>query len=322
MTLDTTIYTILVSFAVSVLICPKAIPYLQKLKFGQFVRDDGPESHLKKGGTPTMGGIIILISFVITAAIFSGGNPDAIAVLLVTLGFGIIGFLDDYIKVVMKRSLGLRAYQKLLLQLVVCLIFAYYILHVKQLGTEVYIPFAGGYLLDLGILYLPFVLVVILGTVNGVNLTDGLDGLASGVTALVAVYFCMLGMALGSGTMPISGAIIGSLLGFLLYNSHPARVFMGDTGSLALGGYVAATAVILRLPIFIVIVGIIYLLESISVMIQVGYYKKTKKRFFKMAPLHHHFELSGWPETRVVALFYIVTAIACLIGYIAAKGII
>lgn len=309
---------VLIAFAISVVLCPIFIPFLKKLKFGQFVRDDGPEAHLKKTGTPTMGGIIILMSIVLTSLFYMKGNKEILPVLFVTLGFGVVGFLDDYIKVVMKRSLGLRAWQKMLGQIVVTGVFAYYLLKVMDFGTEIIIPFMNGKTWDLSGLFVPFLFVVVLGTVNGVNFTDGLDGLASSVTVLVATFFTVVAIGTGSGISPITCAVVGSLLGFLMYNVYPARVFMGDTGSLALGGFVAASAVMLKMPLFIVIVGLIYLVEVLSVIIQVTYFKLTHgKRIFKMAPIHHHFELSGWPETKVVAVFDIVTAILCLIGFAA-----
>ena len=243
---------------------------------------------------------------------------------LVTLGYGVIGFLDDYIKVVKKRSLGLRAYQKLLLQLIVTGCFCWY-LHAGGTGTAVYIPFTNGMLLDLGILFIPFVFIAMLGTVNGVNLTDGLDGLSSGVTLLVASFFAIVAWAAGSTVSPVCGAIIGGLLAFLIFNAYPAKVFMGDTGSLALGGFVASTAFVLKMPIFIAIVGFIYLWESITVMLQVGWFKLTKRKYgegrrlFKMAPFHHHLEKCGWRETKVVTLFYVATAMLCLIGFLGCK---
>jgi phospho-N-acetylmuramoyl-pentapeptide-transferase len=244
--------------------------------------------------------------------------------MLMTLCYGLIGFLDDYIKVVKKRSLGLRAYQKLLLQLIVTGLFCAYILK-SGIGTEIYVPFTNGFMLDLGILFVPFLFVAVLGTVNGVNLTDGLDGLAGGVTLLVASFFMIVAWAAGSTISPICGAIAGGLLAFLIFNSYPAKVFMGDTGSLALGGFVAATAFILKMPIFIVIVGFIYLWESITVMLQVGWFKLTKKKYgegrrlFKMAPFHHHLEKCGWRETKVVTLFYVATALLCLVGFLGCK---
>lgn len=314
------LFPVLISFILSVALCPVLIPFLRKLKFGQYVRDDGPQSHLKKQGTPTMGGILILLSIIITSLCFLKGRQDLLAVLFATVGFGIIGFLDDYIKVVMKRSMGLRAWQKIVAQLVVTAVFAFYIENVLQIGTTVYIPFLERYA-DLHFIYYPFLFLVMLGTVNGVNLTDGLDGLVSSVTVLVAVFFTVVAIAAQSGLAPITCAVVGSLMGFLIYNVHPASVFMGDTGSLALGGFVAATALVLRMPLFILIVGIIYLAEAVSDIIQVTYFKLTGgKRFFKMAPLHHHFELCGWSETKIVAVFSIVTALACLIG-LAAIGV-
>lgn len=315
----TILLPVLISFTFSVVLCPLFIPFLRKLKFGQYVRDDGPQSHLKKNGTPTMGGILILLSVVLTSLCFLRGRKELMAVLFATMGYGIIGFLDDYIKVVMKRSMGLRAWQKIVAQLVVTGVFGYYILNVLKIGTAVYLPFLGTYA-DLHYLYYPFLIFVMLGTVNGVNLTDGLDGLASSVTVLVAVFFTVAALYFGSDITVITCAVAGSLMGFLVYNVHPASVFMGDTGSLALGGFVAASALVLRLPIFIVIVGIIYLAETVSVMIQVTYFKLTGgKRFFKMAPLHHHFEMCGWSETKIVAVFSIVTALACLIGLAAIR---
>lgn len=316
------IYAILIAFAANVVLCPAAIPLLRRLKFGQNVRDDGPESHLIKAGTPTMGGIMILLSMLISSAFFLKGNYDGIMVIFMTVGYGLIGLLDDYIKVVRKRSLGLRAWQKIVLQLVVTGMFIYYIYNFTDIGTAVYIPFMGGFSIDLGIVFIPFVICVVLGTVNAVNLTDGLDGLASGVSVLVTLFFMFAAYGMKSGVLPVAGAAAGSLLGFLLFNSYPARVFMGDTGSLALGGFIAAMAVLFRMPLFLLIAGIIYVCESLSVILQVGYFKLTHgKRIFKMAPLHHHFEQCGWKETKVVAVFYIVTAIGVLVGFLAARGI-
>ena len=308
----------IIAFIISVVMCPVFIPFLKKLKFGQYIRDEGPKWHEGKSGTPTMGGIVILVATALTAVFYLKGNTYVAAVLFVTLGFGLIGFLDDYIKVVMKRNLGLRAWQKMLGQLVVTGIFVYYILNFTKLSTDIIIPFTGGKTWDLGMLFIPFVFVVILGTVNGVNFTDGLDGLASSVTVLVATFFTVIAFFEGSDVSPITTAVIGSLLGFLVYNVYPAKVFMGDTGSLALGGFVAATAIMLKMPLFILLVGIIYFVEVLSVMLQVSYFKITKgKRIFKMAPIHHHFEMCGWSETRVVAVFSIVTAIMCMIALIA-----
>lgn len=308
---------VVIAFAISVCLCPIMIPFLKKLKFGQFVRDDGPESHLKKSGTPTMGGLIILCSIVITSLLYMRSNPEILPVLFVTLGFGLVGFLDDYIKVVMKRSMGLRAWQKMAGQFLIAAIFAYYLANYTDLGTSVRIPFTGGMEWNMGFWFYPFLFLVLLGTVNGTNFTDGLDGLLSSITVLTATFFTVVAIGTSAGIEPVTCAAVGSLLGFLVYNVYPAKVFMGDTGSLALGGLIGVTAIMLKMPIYIVIVGCVYLVEVLSVIIQVTYFKKTGKRVFKMAPIHHHFELSGWPETKVVAIFSIVTAILCLVGLMA-----
>lgn len=310
---------VIISFLVSVVLCPIIIPFLRKMKFGQTERDDGPESHLKKSGTPTMGGLVILASILITSLVYIGRYKDIIPVLFMTLGFGIIGFLDDYIKVVMKRSLGLTPMQKMALQFVVTGIFVFYYFHVANMAPTIRIPFVEGAGFTMpGWLFVIFVFIVVLGTVNGVNFTDGLDGLASGVTAIVATFFTLAALMLNSNMTPITGAVVGSLLGFLLFNTYPARVFMGDTGSLALGGFVSSIALMLHIPLFIVIVGLIYLMEVLSVIIQVGYFKLTHgKRIFKMAPIHHHFELCGYSETQVVAAFSVATALLCLVGVMA-----
>ena len=312
------IIPVLISFALSVILGPVVIPILRKLKMGQTERVDGVQSHLKKAGTPTMGGVIILGSIVVTSLFFIKDYPNIIPILFVTVGFGLIGFLDDYLKVVMKRSDGLYPKQKMGLQLIVTAVFAFYIVKFTDVPLTLRVPFFDGTYLDLGILTIPMLFVVIIGTVNGVNFTDGLDGLASSVTVLVATFFTVVAIGTKSGIEPITCAVVGALLGFLLFNVYPASVFMGDTGSLALGGFVASTAYMLQMPLFIVIVGAIYLIEVLSVIIQVAYFKKTGgKRIFKMAPIHHHFELGGWSETKVVAVFTIVTAMLCLIGLMA-----
>lgn len=317
------IIPVLVSFGLSLLMGPVVIPFLRKLKMGQTEREDGVESHLKKAGTPTMGGVIILASVVITSLFYVKDYPKIIPVLFLTLGFGLIGFLDDYLKVVMKRSDGLYPKQKMALQIVVTAIFAFYIVKVAHIPLTMLIPFSTAvtgeaFYLNIGWLAIPLLFIAVIGTVNGTNFTDGLDGLASSVTVLVAVFFTVVAIGNKSGIEPITCAVIGALLGFLLFNVYPASVFMGDTGSLALGGFVAGAAYMMQMPIFIVIVGLIYMVEVISVMIQVVYFKKTGgKRFFKMAPIHHHFELCGWSETRVVAVFSIITAIMCLLGLMA-----
>ena len=306
---------VLISFAVSVILGPVVIPFLRKLKMKQTERTDGVQSHLKKAGTPTMGGVMILASIIITSLFYVKDYPRIIPVLFLTVAFGLIGFLDDYLKVVMKRSDGLFPMQKMALQIVVTAIFAYYIVEVADIPLTLLVPFSGGYYWDIGWLAVPVLFVAVIGTVNGTNFTDGLDGLASSVTVLVATFFTVVAVGTKSGLEPITCAVVGALLGFLLFNVYPASVFMGDTGSLALGGFVAGTAYMLQMPLFIIIVGFIYLVEVASVILQVAYFKKTGgKRLFKMAPIHHHFELCGWSETRVVAVFSIVTAILCLIA--------
>ena len=309
---------VLISFALSAIMGPVVIPILRKLKMGQTEREDGVKSHLKKAGTPTMGGVIILCSIAVTSLFYIKDYPNIIPILFVTVGFGLIGFLDDYLKVVMKRSDGLYPKQKMGLQILVTAVFAFYVVKFTEIPLTMQIPFTVGKYLDLGFLAIPMMFIVIIGTVNGVNFTDGLDGLASSVTVLVATFFTVVAIGTKSGIEPITCAVVGALLGFLLFNVYPASVFMGDTGSLALGGFVAATAYMLQMPLFIVIVGLIYLVEVLSVIIQVTYFKKTGgKRIFKMAPIHHHFELCGWSETRVVAVFSIVTAVLCLIALMA-----
>lgn len=309
---------VLISFAISLILGPVVIPFLRKLKMGQTERVEGVQSHLKKAGTPTMGGVIILLSIVITSVFYIKDYPKILPILFVTLGFGLIGFLDDYLKVVMRRSDGLYPKQKMALQIVVTAIFAFYILKFTDVSLAMLLPFSGGKYLNIGWLAVPVMFIAVIGTVNGVNFTDGLDGLASSVTVLVATFFTVVAIGTKSGISPITCAVVGALLGFLLFNVYPASVFMGDTGSLALGGFVASTAYMLQMPIFIIIVGLVYLVEVASVMIQVTYFKKTGgKRFFKMAPIHHHFELCGWSETKVVAVFSIITAILCLIALMA-----
>ncbi len=312
----------IIAFIITGVLTPAMIPFLSRLKFGQFVRHDGPQSHLKKSGTPTMGGISFVLGIAITAAIYSADYPQIRPILFMTLGFGVIGFLDDYVKVVKKRSLGLRAYQKIVAQLVVSLVYLIYMLRFGQLDTGIMMPFTDGFYLELGFWFIPFMLIVILGTVNGTNLTDGLDGLATTVTVLVAGFFTIATVFLSIPLAPITSAVVGSLMAFLLFNAHPASIFMGDTGSLAIGGFVVSTAIALKMPLFIIIVGFVYLAECISVILQVGYFKMTGKRIFKMAPIHHHFELVGWKETKVVAVFSIITGVLCVIGLYALNGFV
>lgn len=309
---------VVISFTVSVILSPVIIPFLRKLKAGQTVREDGPKTHLKKTGTPTMGGIIILLSVVITSAFYVKDYPKMIPVLFLTLGFGIIGFLDDYIKIILRRSMGLTPWQKMAGQLLVTGVFAYYITRYLNLDLTMKIPFIRGKMLDFGPFNIPVLFFIIIATVNGTNFTDGLDGLASSVTVIVATFFSVIAIGTKSGIEPVTCAVAGALLGFLLFNVYPASVFMGDTGSLALGGFVAACAYMMQMPLYIALVGFIYAAEVLSVVIQVVWFKISGgKRFFKMAPLHHHFELCGWSETRIVACFSIVTAILCLIALMA-----
>lgn len=312
-----TILAVIIAFVISAAMCPIVIPFLHKLKFGQQIREDGPQAHLKKKGTPTMGGLVILTSIIITSLLYIKDYPKIIPILFMTVGFGIIGFLDDYIKIVMKRSEGLKPMQKLVGQIVITGIFAYYLVTSDQVGTGMLIPFTASYLVFPLWLFIPALFIIVLGTDNGVNFTDGLDGLCTSVTILVATFFTIVAIGEDTGISPVTGAVVGALLGFLLFNVYPARVFMGDTGSLALGGFVASSAFMMQMPLFIAVVGLIYLVEVLSVIIQVTYFKKTGgKRIFRMAPIHHHFELCGWSETRVVAVFSIITAILCLLAYL------
>lgn len=308
-----------ISFALTVLLCPIFIPILHRMKFGQFIREEGPESHLKKAGTPTMGGIVMLAAFTVSSLAYMLNESQIFPVILLTVGFGFIGFLDDFIKLAKKRSLGLRAWQKLGLQIVLTGYFAYVIMNDYPELTQIIIPFTGGQVAwNLGVLFVPFVFIAVLGTVNGANFTDGLDGLATSVTVVIAMFFAIFSLRVESPVYLTAMIMIGTLLGFLIFNTYPAKVFMGDTGSLALGGFVAAEAFMLKVPLFIIIVAFIYLAEILSVMIQVSYFKITHgKRIFKMSPIHHHFELSGFEETRVVAMFTVVTILCCFIGFIA-----
>ena len=311
------VFPVLISFAISVILGPVIIPFLRKLKMGQTERVEGVQSHLKKAGTPTMGGIIFLIATVVTSLFYVKDYPKVIPVVFLTLGFGIIGFLDDYLKVVLRRSDGLLPWQKFSLQVVVTAVFTYYLVNYTDVNLSMRIPFWTDHYLNIGWLAIPVLFFAVIGTVNGVNFTDGLDGLASSVTLIVAVFFTVVSIGTKSGIEPITCAVVGGLMGFLLFNVYPAKVFMGDTGSLALGGFVASSAFMMQMPIFIALVGLIYLVEVLSVIIQVTYFKKTGgKRIFKMAPIHHHFELCGWSETRVVAVFSIITAILCLVAYL------
>lgn len=305
-----------VAFAISLGTCliigPVLIPALRRLKFGQSVRSDGPQSHLQKQGTPTMGGVMFFFSFILGTVFLAGTSAVAWFMLICALGFGLIGFIDDYIKIVKKRSLGLTAKQKLLAQLVFSIALAFAADYIG-ISTAVTIPLLG-WNVELSVGYVFFVVFLLVGTTNAVNLTDGLDGLASGVTLIVALGYVLIGYLSGNVSVMVFAAVLmGSCLGFLVFNHHPAKVFMGDTGSLALGGAVAALAIVTKTELLLPLIGIIYVAETMSDIIQVSVYKKKKVRVFKMAPLHHHFELCGWSEWKVVRVFWAVTAVAVLL---------
>ncbi|MBD5479243.1 MAG: phospho-N-acetylmuramoyl-pentapeptide-transferase [Lachnospiraceae bacterium] len=312
---DTIAVPAIAAFMISVLAGPIVIPFLKRLKVGQTVRTEGPQTHLKKNGTPTMGGILILSAILVVSLFYVRDYPRMIPILFLTLGFGLVGFLDDYIKVVLMRSMGLSPLQKLCLQLLVTGIYAFYLVSYTNTDLSMRLPFMEDKLIDFGFLNIPVLFFIVLATVNGTNLTDGLDGLAGSVTVIVTTFFSVVAIGTESGIEPVTCAVAGALLGFLLFNVHPASVFMGDTGSLALGGFVVSAAYALQLPLFIPIVGIVYLIEASSVILQVAYFKITGgKRIFRMAPLHHHFELGGWSEAKVTAVFSILTAIFCLVA--------
>ncbi|MDO4551905.1 MAG: phospho-N-acetylmuramoyl-pentapeptide-transferase [Bacillota bacterium] len=292
---------IVIAFVLTAVATPLFIPLLKRLKAGQSIREEGPQSHQAKAGTPTMGGIVLLLTVVVTCLTAGRLNGDMFILLAAFAAFGALGFADDFIKVVQKRNLGLTAKQKFLLQILVAVVLAVYQQQVSVYGSRVFVPLVDIYW-DLGWFYVPFVVFVVVAMVNAVNLTDGLDGLAAGVTVPVALFLALAGAAFGfASTRVFCGALAGACLGFLLYNRHPARLFMGDTGSLALGGGLAAAAILMNVELLLPLAGGVYVLEALSVVLQVAYFKKTGgKRLFRMAPLHHHFELKGWKETRVV----------------------
>lgn len=299
------LYAAVIAFVMAIAAGPLFIPILKRLKFGQSIREEGPESHYAKAGTPTMGGVVILLALVIPSLIFAGNNPEVLLALFVTLGHGLIGFLDDFIKVVLKRSLGLKARQKLLGQIIMALALSYIASIYFGRGTDLWIPILGASV-DFGVLYYFLIFLVLVGTTNAVNLTDGLDGLAAGTTTVAALAYTVIALYFGKPHLAIfCVALAGACLGFLRYNAHPAKVFMGDTGSLALGGALAAVAVLTKTEFLLVIVGGVFVIEALSVIIQVISFKSTGKRVFKMSPIHHHFELSGWSETKVVTVFWL-----------------
>ena len=305
------------ALVISAVFCKLGIPVLHKMHFGQYIREEGPQGHQKKSGTPTMGGIMFILAIVIVSAFFMKKYPLIIPVVVFLVLFGAIGFTDDYLKKIKKRNEGLKSWQKLGLQLIITGVFAFYLYRHPEIGTSVYIPFCGDRLWNLGWLFFPFVFVVVLGTDNGVNFTDGLDGLCASVTIVVSIFFAAFAMKKNLLIAPVAGAVAGALGGFLIFNKYPAKVFMGDTGSLALGGFVASYALMTRSALYILIVGFIYLLEVVSVILQVGYFKATHgKRIFRMAPIHHHFELGGWSEVKVVAVFTGITVVLSVIAFI------
>ena len=310
------ILTFVIGVIIALILGPITIPLLRRLKFGQNIREEGPKSHLKKAGTPTMGGVMFILSTTIVMFIMSDSFTEKGMVALYSLiAFGFIGFLDDLLKILKKQSEGLKAWQKMLLLLIVSGAFGYY--SYVNLPHDIIIPFTS-FKLPLGVLYVPFVIFVYAAMTNAVNLTDGLDGLASTVSVLVLTFFGVLTFIIKDYSLTIfSVALIAGLIGFLKFNAYPAKVFMGDTGSLAIGGAITTIAIISGYPLLIVIVGGIYVIEALSVIIQVVSFKSTGKRVFKMAPIHHHFEQCGWPETRVVFIFWITTVVLAWIGIIA-----
>lgn len=315
---------LIIAFIVSIILGFIIIPILRKLKVGQIERDDGPQSHLKKQGTPTMGGIIMIITMILVvtgAYVFfslNGLNQTAnklVPMLILTIGFGVIGFIDDFKKLVLKNTKGLKPSYKMLGLLIISVIYVVYLTQGLHLGTDTYIPILKTYINLPLIIYIPFAILVILGTTNAINLTDGIDGLSSSICAIIVTCLTLVGVITGVTEVSIFGSIvIGAILGFLMFNLHPAKVFMGDTGSLLLGGVISAIALYLKMPLILLVIALIPVLETISVMIQVIYFKKTGKRFFKMAPLHHHFELLGWKENKVVIVFSLVTLVLCIVG--------
>ncbi len=322
MNFQTTI--LLISFAVAVVLALIIIPILKKVKVGQIEREDGPQSHLKKQGTPTMGGIIFMLSIGICTVgsyiyLKQAGNSDIahnlIPMLCLTVGFGIVGFIDDFKKLVLHNTKGLKPSAKMLGLLIISVLYVLFILKFTGHGTEIFIPIIKTEITLPSFLYIPFAILVILATTNAINLTDGVDGLSSSVCSIIITCLTVIAMLRGVGEVAILGSIaVGSILGFLMFNLNPAKVMMGDTGSLFLGGLISCLALYLKLPLLLIVIALIPILETLSVILQVYYYKKTGNRIFKMAPLHHHFELSGWNENKVVRVFSVITLLMCIIG--------
>ena len=317
------IQTLIISFIISIVTGLIVLPILKRLKVSQIERTDGPQSHLKKQGTPTMGGIIMIITLIIVTLIsfikYHNTNPqilyNLIPLVLVSIGFGLIGFIDDFKKLVLKNTDGLKPMYKMIGLLLISVSFIIYLTMIKKMGSETLIPILKTYINMPILIYIPFIIFVMLGTTNAVNLTDGVDGLATGVTTIIIATLTVIGIFYGATEIVIIGSIIcGANMGFLAFNMYPAKVFMGDTGSLMLGGVIASMAIYLKMPLLLIIIALVPVFETLSVMIQVAYFKKTGKRVFKMTPIHHHFELSGWNENKVVIVFCLVTLILCIIG--------
>lgn len=319
--MQTLLYAAAVAFLIAIALGPALIPVLRRLKFGQSIREEGPRSHYAKAGTPTMGGIIILTALTVSSLVFAGASAEVWLALFVTLGHGAIGFIDDFIKAVLKRNLGLRAREKLLGQIIMAVALVYIAITYFGRGTDLWIPIMGVNL-DFGPLYYLLVFLVLIGTTNAVNLTDGLDGLAAGTTTIAAAAYAVVALSFAKEPLAVfCVATAGATLGFLRYNAHPARVFMGDTGSLALGGALATVAVLTKTEFLLVILGGVFVIEALSVIIQVVSFKSRGKRVFRMSPIHHHFELGGWSETKVVTVFWLAGAVfAALALYIVIAG--
>ncbi len=317
MTNDILIVSMVISFLIAVVSAPVLIPVFRRLKFGQEIREIGPEWHKKKSGTPTMGGVIFIFSIILCTFIFAR-TTLAVSLVLFALSFGVVGFIDDYIKIVKKRNLGLSEKQKFSLQLLFSIIFIFVSLYSLHLiDTKVFIPIFKIYV-DFSYFYIPLALFVLIGTTNSVNLTDGVDGLAASVTVVVCAFFAILSYKMKMYDITLVNVIsLASLLGFLVFNRHPAKIFMGDTGSLFLGGLVCSNALLMKNPLILIIAGGVYVFETLSVIIQVFWFKKTGKRIFKMSPIHHHFEMCGWSEVRIVGAFSFVTIILCIASYFA-----
>lgn len=322
MNFQTTI--LFISFAITIVLALIIIPILKKIKIGQIEREDGPQSHLKKQGTPTMGGIIFMLAIVIGTTgsylyLKSQGNNEMaqnlIPMLCLTIGFGIVGFVDDFKKLVLHNTKGLKPSYKMLGLLIISVLYVLFIIRFSNHGTGIFIPIWKKEIILPSFLYIPFAIFVILATTNAINLTDGVDGLSSSVCAIIITCLTVIAMIKSVSEVAILGSIaVGSILGFLMFNLHPAKIMMGDTGSLFLGGLISCLALYLKMPLLLLVIALIPIIETLSVIIQVSYYKKTGNRIFKMAPLHHHFELSGWNENKVVRVFSVITLLVCILG--------